>query len=90
MAGDIHPVMWLEKPPLVVSIVKQFTGASPMADLVADAVNAAERPGVLDTSVAEGYPYADVEHMGMAFIAVADVQTSIAVRYGKRCAPSDF
>jgi microcystin degradation protein MlrC len=29
MSGEIEPVMHLEKPPLVVSIVKQFTGAYP-------------------------------------------------------------
>ena len=42
------------------------------AALVADCVAANERPGILDTSVAEGYPYADVEQMGMAWIAIAD------------------
>lgn len=30
------------------------------------------RPLILDASVVEGYPYADVAHMGMAWVAVAD------------------
>ena len=70
--GEIHPVQWVETPPLVVNIVRQFTGEEPMKTLVADCIAANERPGILDTSVAEGYPYADVEQMGMAWIAIAD------------------
>ena len=72
MAGEISPVLHLEKPPLVVSIVKQYTGMEPMLGLVADCVEASSRPKILDTSVVEGYPYADVDHMGMSWVAVAD------------------
>ena len=40
-----------------------------MSGLVADAVTASNDaegryPGILDVSVVEGYPYADVTHMG--------------------------
>ena len=42
------------------------------AALVADAEAANERPGILDTSVVEGYPYADAAQMGMSWIAIAD------------------
>ncbi len=70
--GEIHPVQWIETPPLVVNIVRQFTGEEPMRGLVADCVAANERPGILDTSIAEGYPWADVPQMGMAWIAIAD------------------
>ena len=70
--GEIRPVQWVETPPLVVNIVQQFTGMEPMKTLVADCVEANERPGILDTSIAEGYPYADVEEMGMAWVAIAD------------------
>ncbi len=70
--GEIKPVQWIETPPLIVNIVRQFTGEQPMKDLVDDALTANERPGILDTSVAEGYPYSDVEEMGMSFIAITD------------------
>ncbi len=70
--GEIRPVQWIETPPLVVNIVRQFTGEEPMKTLVEDCVAANERPNILDTSVAEGYPYADVEEMGMSWIAIAD------------------
>jgi microcystin degradation protein MlrC len=70
--GNTKPVQWIETPPVLVNIVRQFTGEEPMKSLVDDAIAANERPGILDTSVAEGYPYADVEEMGMSFIAIAD------------------
>ena len=70
--GEIKPVQWIETPPVLVNIVRQFTGEEPMKGLVDDALAANDRPGILDTSVAEGYPYADVEEMGMSFIAISD------------------
>ncbi|MBM3959395.1 MAG: M81 family metallopeptidase [SAR202 cluster bacterium] len=69
---EIKPVQWIEMTPMVVNIVKQFTGEEPMKTLVDDAIEANKLPGILDTSVAEGYPYSDVKEMGMSFIAVAD------------------
>ena len=70
--GEIKPVQWIEMTPMLVNIVKQFTGEEPMRTLVDDAIAANERSGILDTSVAEGYPYSDVVEMGMSFIAIAD------------------
>jgi microcystin degradation protein MlrC len=70
--GEIRPVMALEMPPLVVNIVKQFTGEEPMRGVYADIDAVMQRPGMLSASVVEGYPYADVEEMGMAFLTVHD------------------
>lgn len=70
--GEIRPRQAIATPPLIVNIVRQFTGEEPMRSIVADCLEANERPGILDTSVAEGYPYADVPQMGMAWIAIAD------------------
>ncbi|MDA1279887.1 MAG: M81 family metallopeptidase [Chloroflexi bacterium] len=70
--GEINPVQFIEMPPMLVNIVKQFTGQEPMKSLVDDCVEANERPGILDTSISEGYPYSDVEEMGMSWIAIAD------------------
>ena len=36
------------------------------------------RPGMLSASVAEGYPYADVAEMGMAFLAISDGDAAAA------------
>jgi microcystin degradation protein MlrC len=70
--GEIRPRQWIETPPMRVNILRQFTSEDPMKTLVADCVAANERPGILDTSVAEGYPYSDVPQMGMSWIAIAD------------------
>lgn len=70
--GEIHPVQALETPPLVINIVKQFTGEEPMKSLMADCDSVIARPGMLSASVIEGYPYADVPEMGMSFLAVHD------------------
>ena len=70
--GEIRPVQALEMPPLLVNIVKQYTGEEPMKRIVAGIPEVLERPGILSASVAEGYPYADVAEMGMAFLAISD------------------
>lgn len=78
--GEVHPVQAVEMPPVVINIVKQYTGEEPAAGLIRDLEEVLERPGILSASVAEGYPYADVPEMGMAFIAVADGDPAIASR----------
>ncbi len=70
--GEVRPVQALEMPPVVINIVKQFTGEEPMASVIRDCEDAIQRPEILTASVAEGYPYSDVEEMGMAFLAVSD------------------
>lgn len=70
--GEIRPVQALAMPPVVVNIVKQFTGEEPMARLMRDVDEAMSRPGILSASAVMGYPYADVPEMGMSFVAVHD------------------
>ena len=84
--GEIDPVQWIEMPPMYVNIVKQFTGEDPMKSFVADAVAANETPGILDTTVAEGYPYSDVEEMGMSWVAIADSDLELAKSVAKSMA----
>ncbi len=75
---EIRPVQALEMPPVVINIVKQFTGEEPMRSLVADVEEVIQRPGMVSASVAEGYPYADVAEMGMAFLAISDSDAGAA------------
>ncbi|HLZ26634.1 MAG TPA: M81 family metallopeptidase [Chloroflexota bacterium] len=70
--GEIHPVAALEMPPMVISILRQDTREEPMRGVIADVEEAATLPRIIHTSMAEGYPWADVEEMGAAFYAVAD------------------
>ena len=81
--GEIRPVQALEMPPVVVNIVKQYTGEEPMQTIVSGIAEVLARPGILSASVAEGYPYADVEEMGMAFLAIHDGDPA-AARAGAR------
>jgi microcystin degradation protein MlrC len=76
--GEIRPIQALEMPPLLVNIVKQFTGEEPMRGLVEGIDEVLARPGMLSASVAEGYPYADVDEMGMSFLAVHDGDAAAA------------
>ncbi len=69
---ELKPVQCLETPPVVINIVKQFTGEEPLLELTRDATTVMARPGMLSASVIQGYPYADVPEMGMACIAVHD------------------
>lgn len=76
--GEVRPVQAIETPPLVINIIKQFTGAEPLLSLMREAEVVLARPGILSVSVVHGYPYADVPEMGMAFVAVADGDAALA------------
>jgi microcystin degradation protein MlrC len=76
--GEVHPVQALETPPLVINILKQFTGEEPMASLMRDCEELIRRPGILSASVIHGYPYADVPQMGASFLVVADGDRNLA------------
>jgi microcystin degradation protein MlrC len=76
--GEIRPVQALEMPPVVINIVKQFSGEEPMLAIVHDVEAVIGRPKILSASVAQGYPYADVAEMGMGFLAISDGDESAA------------
>ena len=60
LARGHRPTLALAQLPLVVTITRQDTSEEPMAPLLAAARALEERPGVLDVSILEGFPYADV------------------------------
>ncbi len=76
--GEVRPTMALETPPLVINILKQYTGQQPAKGVIDDVLEALKRPGVIAASAAEGFPYSDVEKMGMAFVAVTDNNPKLA------------
>ncbi len=85
--GEIQPVQAIINPPLVANILAQNTADEPMRGLLAGALDlTAATPGLLDASIGEGFPYADVPHMGMALVAVADRDVSIAERAARTLA----
>lgn len=64
-----RPALALEQIPLVVTITRQCTEEEPMDRLLAAARRMESEDGVLDVSVVEGFPYADVPQMGMSVVA---------------------
>ncbi len=75
---EIRPTQALETPPVVINILKQHTGSEPMKGVIGDLKTVLRRPGMLTASAVMGYPYADVEEMGMAFLAVHDGEATAA------------
>ena len=76
--GEIRPEMYLEMVPAAIDILRQGTSDSPMRELVALANREAEQDGVLSVGLAEGFPYADVEEMGMSVITITDSDPVLA------------
>lgn len=76
--GEIAPKQALVEVPVVVNIARQDTSERPMAGLIAAAADAAKRPGMLWAGVVEGFPYADVPHMGMSCVAIHDGDRAVA------------
>lgn len=78
--GEVRPVQALETPPMLIHISRQHTSVEPARGLYADLETVLTWPGILSASVAMGFYYADVPEMGMAFLAVADADESLARR----------
>jgi microcystin degradation protein MlrC len=84
--GTIQPTMAHEAIPAVINIVRQSTLESPMFEIMAAAASVLAEPGILSVTVAEGYPYADVEQMGMSCLVVADGSPDLAAAGARRLA----
>lgn len=68
--GGERPAIVVEQIPLVVKITAQDTATAPMSDLLDIAARAEAESGMIDVSILEGFPYADVPHMGMSVLAM--------------------
>jgi microcystin degradation protein MlrC len=70
--GEVRPSQALVQIPAALGILAQNTGAPPMREILAGLDEVLAAPGVLTASVAQGYPYADVPHMGMSTLVITD------------------
>lgn len=86
LAGHVRPVCASRQAPFVPHIMTMPTADGPAAELyaVADAVR--DELGLLSTSVALGFAYADVPHLGLTAVAVADGELALAEEGAKRIA----
>jgi len=86
LKGEVHPVLAVEKPPLLINISQQNTQRQPAFGLYQDAIEVMQWPGILSVGVAMGFYYADVEEMGVSFLAVADGDMHLAQRAARSMA----
>jgi microcystin degradation protein MlrC len=81
--GEIKPVSYVAKPPMLINLLGQATDRAPMTDLLKLAREEEKKPGMLSISVMSGFAYADVPEMGVSIMAVADGDRAIAERSAK-------
>ncbi|MBM3262310.1 MAG: M81 family metallopeptidase [candidate division Zixibacteria bacterium] len=72
LRGEVRPTQAAAFPSVAIGIERQLTSAPPCLPLHQRADAWLEKPGVLSNSITLGFPYADVEEIGSAFIAVTD------------------
>lgn len=73
LRGEIHPVMAIAKPGVMVPSIFSATNLSPLSEIVTQSVALPEREEhLLDVSVFAGFSYADVPNCGFSVVAVAD------------------
>ncbi|MDE0462356.1 MAG: M81 family metallopeptidase [Caldilineaceae bacterium] len=84
--GEVRPVSSIAKPELVYNIAYHNTNMPPMKPVMEAAIELERQPGILATSVAAGYQYADVPWMGPCIVVVADGNQDLAEREAQRLA----
>jgi microcystin degradation protein MlrC len=77
-AGRIRPVMAFHPLPLFWGTRCQVTAHSPMDEVIQRVHELEARPGILSVTIATGFPWADVPHVGASVIAVADRDQTLA------------
>jgi microcystin degradation protein MlrC len=82
--GEIRPTMHLVKPEVVFNIYFHNTSAPPMQPLMQDAIRLEQQSGIVATSIAAGYQYADVDWMGPSVVVVTDGNKDLAVTEAER------
>jgi microcystin degradation protein MlrC len=80
LRGEVRPMQAASFPPLVINIERQETAGTPLSRHYELADQQRHRKGVLSNSILLGFPYADVEEMGSATIAVTDDDPVLAQR----------
>jgi microcystin degradation protein MlrC len=86
--GSIRPTIAFSALPVAINILRQGTEDMPMRELIEIANEMQRRPNVLSVSVFEGFPYADVEELGMSFIVITDNDSALANELVKSLAMS--
>jgi microcystin degradation protein MlrC len=78
LRGEIRPTQAASFPPMAINIERQLTSEPHCRPLYELADSQRTRPGVLSNSILLGFPYADVEEMGSAVLAVTNDSPQLA------------
>jgi microcystin degradation protein MlrC len=84
--GRIHPVQALAQPGMVVVPQAMLTSQGAMKELMDEALAIEKEPGILNVTVAGGFPYSDMDDAGMSFLVTADGDAVLAERMAARLA----
>lgn len=81
MRKEINPVSVLRKPPMMPAVQKMLTDQEPMKRIMQLALEVEGRHGVVNVTVAGGFPYADVRWAGMGVAVTTDGDRRLAEAY---------
>ena len=76
--GEVSPVQHLVQVPMMINIVKQPTAFGPMREIMDDVDEVLKKSGVLTASCGQGFPYADVDQMGVTFLVATNGDKALA------------
>lgn len=78
--GEVRPAAALAKPPMLPTSQNMPTTREPMRSIIARAHEAEAVPGVLNVTVAGGFPPADVAEAGLSVLVTTDGNAALARR----------
>ncbi len=76
--GEVRPAAALAKPPMLPTSQRMTTDRDPMRAILARAHALEARPGVLNVTVAGGFPPADVPEAGLSVVVTTDGDPDLA------------
>jgi microcystin degradation protein MlrC len=84
--GEITPTTALVKPPMLPTSQRMPTAGEPMRSLIALAHEWEEHPGVVNVTVAGGFPPADVAEAGLSVLVTTNDDPALALRVANEIA----
>jgi microcystin degradation protein MlrC len=84
--GEARPVLAYEPLPLITMPPSQYTRVEPMRSLLGRAHAMEARSGVLNVTLAMGFPFADIRDAGVSVLVTADGDAELARRQARAMA----
>ncbi|HUG14904.1 MAG TPA: M81 family metallopeptidase [Thermomicrobiales bacterium] len=81
LRGAVTPVSSLAKPPMMPTSQNMTTDREPMHSIIALAREVESRPGVVNVTIAGGFPPADTADTGFSVLVTTDGQPELAASY---------